>query len=132
MQPPKQYFQEVRRFVRSAALFLSLSPPTREYFRLLGEIGEVEFVSMLQHETEALEMGRSATVDEDLSVEVQKSVRALERLDRLEQALEGKYMDYRVSPSLESINSSSIARAATRSFTRPSTSRRGRRRTARS
>jgi hypothetical protein len=31
-------------------------------------------------------------------------MRSLERLDRLEQALEGKYMDYRLSPSLESIN----------------------------
>jgi hypothetical protein len=104
VQPPKRFFQEIRRFVRSAALFLSLSPPTREYFRLLGEIGEVEFVSMLQQETEALEMGRALAVDGDLNVEVQKAMRALERLDRLEQALEGKYMDYRVSPSLENIN----------------------------
>jgi hypothetical protein len=104
VQPPKEFFQQLTRLVRSAALFLSLSPPTREYFRLLGEIGEVEFVSMLQQESEALQMGRGFTVHDDLSVEVQKAVRALERLDRLEQALEGKYMDYRVSPSLESIN----------------------------
>jgi hypothetical protein len=101
---PKQFFQDITRLVRSAALFLSLSPPTREYFRLLGEIGEVEFVSMLQQESETLEMGRGFAVHEDLSVEAQKATRALERLDRLEQALEGKYMDYRLSPSLESIN----------------------------
>jgi hypothetical protein len=104
LQPPKRFFQELTQLVRSAALFLSLSPPTREYFRLLGEIGEVEFVSMLQQESEALQMGRGFTVDEDLNVEVQKIMRSLERLDRLEQALEGKYMDYRLSPSLESIN----------------------------
>jgi hypothetical protein len=104
LQPPKKFFQEMTRLVRSAALFLSLSPPTREYFRLLGEIGEVEFVSMLQQEGEALEMGRGFTINEDLNVEVQKVMRSLERLDRLEQALEGKYMDYRLSPSLESIN----------------------------
>jgi hypothetical protein len=104
LQSPKTFFQELTRLVRSAALFLSLSPPTREYFRLLGEIGEVEFVSMLQQEGEALEMGRGFTINEDLNVEVQKVMRSLERLDRLEQALEGKYMDYRVSPSLESIN----------------------------
>ena len=59
---------------------------------------------MLQQESEALQMGRGFAVHEDLAVEVQKAVRALERLDRLEQALEGRYMDYRVSPSLESIN----------------------------
>ncbi len=104
LQPPKRFFQEMTRLVRSSALFLSLSPPTREYFRLLGEIGEVEFVSMLQQESEALQMGRGFSVHDDLSVEVQKALRALERLDRLEQALEGKYMDYRLSPSLESIN----------------------------
>ncbi len=104
LQPPKRFFQELTQLVRSAALFLSLSPPTREYFRLLGEIGEVEFVSMLQQESEALQMGRGFAVDEDLNVEVQKIMRSLERLDRLEQALEGKYMDYRLSPSLESIN----------------------------
>jgi hypothetical protein len=104
LQAPRRFFQQMTRLVRSAALFLSLSPPTREYFRLLGEIGEVEFVSMLQQETEALELGRGFVVNEDLNVEVQKMMRSLERLDRLEQALEGKYMDYRVSPSLESIN----------------------------
>jgi hypothetical protein len=104
LQPPKGFFQELIRLVRSAALFLSLSPPTREYFRLLGEIGETEFVSMLQQESEALQMGRGFAVDEDLNIEVQKVMRSLDRLDRLEQALEGKYMDYRLSPSLESIN----------------------------
>ena len=104
LQPPKRFFQEMTRLVRSAALFLSLSPPTREYFRQLGEIGEVEFASMLQQESEALQMGRGFVINEDLNVEVQKIVRSLERLDRLEQALEGKYLDYRLSPSLESIN----------------------------
>jgi hypothetical protein len=104
LQPPRQFFQEMNRLIRSAALFLSLSPPTREYFRLLGEIGETEFTSMLTQEGEALEMGRRWSLGQDLGIEVQKIMRALDRLDRLEQALEGKYMDYRVSPSIESIN----------------------------
>ena len=97
-------FQQMTRLIRSSALFLSLSPPTREYFRLLGDIGEVEFVSMLEQEREALEMDRQWSVHENLNVEVQKVTRDLERLDRLEQALEGRYLDYRVSPSLERIN----------------------------
>lgn len=104
LQSPKRFFQQMTRLIRSSALFLSLSPPTREYFRLLGEIGEVEFVSMLEQEYRALEMDRQWSVHDDLKVEVQKVMRALERLDRLEQALEGKYLDYRISPSLESIN----------------------------
>jgi hypothetical protein len=104
LQPPKQFFQQMNQLIRSSALFLSLSPPAREYFRLLGEIGETEFVSWLEQEGEALEMGRRWSLHDDLGVEVTKVARALDRLDRLEQALEGKYMDYRISPSLESIN----------------------------
>ena len=104
LRPPKEFFQDLNQLIRSAALFLSLSPPTREYFRLLGEIGETEFVSMLEQEGKALEMSRRWSLHDDLGVEVQSVARALERLDRLEQALEGKYMDYRISPSLESIN----------------------------
>ena len=49
-------------------------------------------------------MSRGWTVHENLNVEVQKVMRALDRLDRLEQALEGKYLDFRLSPSLESLN----------------------------
>jgi hypothetical protein len=104
LQPPKQFFQETNQLIRSAALFLSLSPPTKEYFRLLAEIGETDFVSMLEQEGEALEMGRQWSLNEDLGIETKKVARAFDRLDRLEQALEGKYMDYRISPSLESIN----------------------------
>ena len=55
---PGPFFQDLTQLIRSAALFLSLSPPTREYFRLLGEIGETEFASMLAQEGEALEMSR--------------------------------------------------------------------------
>jgi hypothetical protein len=90
--------------IRSSALFLSLSPPTREYFRQLGEIGESEFVSLLEQDRDALAPGRGWTLQEDLSQEISRAANALERLDRLEQALEGRYMDFRVSPSLENIN----------------------------
>lgn len=105
LQSPKQFFQETNQLIRSSALFLSLSPPTKEYFRLLaGEVGATEFVSMLEQEGAALEMNRRWSLAEDLGEESDKVLRALDRLDRLEQALEGKYMDYRISPSLESIN----------------------------
>jgi hypothetical protein len=105
LQPPRQFLQNVDRMIRSAALFLSLSPPTREYFRLLGEIAGAEFASMLEQDGQALESGRRLSLtDADLQVGIQKLRRALDRVDRLEQALEGKYLDYRVSPSLESLN----------------------------
>ncbi|MCW4026638.1 MAG: hypothetical protein NWE76_04030, partial [Candidatus Bathyarchaeota archaeon] len=40
----------------------------------------------------------------DLQNEVKDSVHSLQRLSRLEQALQGKYLDFRISPSLEGIN----------------------------
>ena len=104
VQPPQRFFSQVQRCVRSSAVFLSLSRPTQQYFRELGEVGQAEFVALLQQEIEALEMGRKLAVNEDLGIDVQIAIRAIERLDRLEFALEGKYMDYRVSPSLESVN----------------------------
>jgi hypothetical protein len=104
LQSPSQFFLELSRLVRSSALFLSLSPPTREYFSLLGEIGGAEFTSMLEQDRQALDGSRRRTLNDDLSVEAQTARLALDRLDRLEQGLEGKYLDYRVSPTLESIN----------------------------
>ena len=76
LQAPTQFFQEMTRLIRSAALFLSLSPPTREYFRLLGEIGEVEFVSMLSRRAKRSRWAAASSIDDDLSVEAQKVVRA--------------------------------------------------------
>jgi hypothetical protein len=104
LQPPKRFFQQMNRLIRSSALFLSLSPPTREYFRLLGDVGETEFASILEREGKALEVERQWGIHDDLQLEVQRISRDLEGLRRLEQALEGKYLDFRVSPSLESIN----------------------------
>ncbi|RPJ62865.1 MAG: hypothetical protein EHM23_02455, partial [Acidobacteria bacterium] len=104
LQPPRRFFQQMNRLIRSSALFLSLSPPTREYFRLLGDIGETEFASILEQEGKALQMERQWGIHDDLQLEVQRVLRDLEGLRRLEQALEGKYLDFRISPSLESIN----------------------------
>jgi hypothetical protein len=104
LKPPVEFFKDINQLIRSAALFLSLSPPTRRYFRSLAQIGETDFMSLLEQESEALKMGRNWSMHDDLGVEVRNVTRALERLDRLEQALEGKYMDYRISPSLERIN----------------------------
>ena len=103
-QSPARFAQQMRRLIRSAALFLSLSPPTREYFKLLGEIGEVEFVTMLEQEHRALQLERQTSSQDNLRTDMEEAARGLDRLVRLEQALEGKYMDYRVSPSLENIN----------------------------
>jgi hypothetical protein len=102
--PPERFFQELTKLVRSSLLYLSLSPPTKEYFRLLSEMGETEFVSILEQGEGALEMDRRWSIHDDLRTEIQSANRVLDGLDRLERALEGKYLDFRISPSLESIN----------------------------
>jgi hypothetical protein len=47
---------------------------------------------------------RSAATSLDLSLEVQRTEKALHQLRRLEEALEGKYLDFRVSPALDALN----------------------------
>src|SRR5215475_15299467 len=71
---------------------------------MLGEAGETEFVPLLEQERQMLEMARQSVMHPDLGLDVQRVTDGLERLRRLEQALEGKYIDFRVSPSLESLN----------------------------
>jgi hypothetical protein len=47
---------------------------------------------------------RELTIHDNLSVDVQRAENALQQLCRLEEALEGKYVDFRVSPVLEALN----------------------------
>jgi hypothetical protein len=104
LQPPQRFFQQLSRAIRSAAVSLDLSPPTTMYFRQLAEVGETEFGSLLEQERLALETGRELTVHDDLSLDVQRAENALHQLRRLEEALEGKFLDFRVSPALDALN----------------------------
>jgi predicted component of type VI protein secretion system len=104
LQPPQRFFQQLHRAIRSAAVYLDLSPPTREYFRQLAHIGETEFETLVEQERHTLLTSRELTIHDNLSVDVQRAENALQQLRRLEEALEGKYVDFRVSPVLEALN----------------------------
>ena len=104
LQSPQQFFQQLYRVIRSAAVYLDLSPPTRDYFRYLAETGVSEFGSLLEQERNALLTNRELTIHDNLSLDVQRIEQSLLRLRRLEEALEGKYMDYRVSTALEALS----------------------------
>jgi hypothetical protein len=104
LQPPYRFFQQMYRLIRSAAIYLDLSPPTVSYFQMLGEAGETEFIPLLEQERQMLAMAREWSMHPDLGQDVQRILGGLQRLQRLEEALEGKYIDFRVSPSLESLN----------------------------
>jgi hypothetical protein len=103
LQAPRQFLQKLYRVVRSASVYLDLSPPTREYFRELVALGMTEFSSLLEQEQQALLANRELTIHDNLSEDVSRIEAALTRLRRLEEALEGKYLDYRVSTALEAL-----------------------------
>lgn len=104
LQSPQRFFQQLYRAIRSAAIYLDLSPPTRTYFQQLAEEGETEFGSLLEQESQTLLANRELSIHDNLSVDEDRIERSFYRLRRLEQALEGKYLDFRVSTVLESLN----------------------------
>ena len=59
LQPPQRFLKQLYRVVRSASVYLDLSPPTREYFRELAALGLTEFSSMLEQEQQALLTNRT-------------------------------------------------------------------------
>jgi hypothetical protein len=101
--PPRLFIQELYRIVRSSAVFLELSPPTRVYFEKLAEAGETEFLPLIQQQLQALRLDRRWVDQHNLKGEISQLSEAIYRLRRLAEALGGKYLDYRLSPSLEAL-----------------------------
>lgn len=104
LQSPQRFFRQLQRAIRSAAVYLDLSPPTTVYFQQLAQMGETEFAALLAQEQQVLLTNRELSIHADLSIDVQQAESAFQQLQRLEEALEGKYMDFRISPALESLN----------------------------
>jgi hypothetical protein len=103
-QTPQSFFGHLRRFIHSAAVYLDLSPPVRQYFDLLKESGETEFIALLGQQKKLLSASPRWRIQEDLSLEVQSAQQSIESLRRLERALEGKYIDFRVNPLLDAMS----------------------------
>jgi hypothetical protein len=103
-QTPQSFFARLRRLVHSAAVYFDLSPPVQQYFAMLKDTGETEFVSVMERQCVALTVTRKWEIHDDLGVEVRSTLQSLSALSRLERALEGKYIDFRLSPSLEAMN----------------------------
>lgn len=104
LQSPQRFFQQMYRAIRSASVYLDLSPPAKDYFRLLAEVGEDEFGALLEQEQQTLLTGRELSIHDNLNLDVQRINSALFRLRRLEEALEGKYWDFRLSTALEALS----------------------------
>jgi hypothetical protein len=104
VQPPAQFFGHLRMFLQGAAVNLDLSPPVQQYFDALKNAGETEFIPLVEQQKQLLRSSKRWRVEDDLGVEVRSAQNALRSLQTLERALEGKYIDFRVSPTLDTMN----------------------------
>jgi hypothetical protein len=104
VQPPARFFANLRMFLEAAAVSLDLSPPVEQYFNALKNAGETEFVPLVERQKQMLKNSRRWRVEDDLGLEVRSVQSSLRSLQTLERALEGKYIDFRVSPILDTMN----------------------------
>ena len=104
VQPPQKFFVSLHRFFHTAAVYLELTPAVQQYFDTLRETGETDFIAPLEQQKQIMTLMPRWDVQTDLGVEIRSALQALDALYRLERALEGKYIDFRFSPSLEAMN----------------------------
>ncbi|GGG99005.1 type VI secretion system baseplate subunit TssK [Silvibacterium dinghuense] len=103
-QTPAQFFGRVRELLHSAAIYFDLAPGMQTYYDTLRDTGETEWLGLIEQQKHTLQLSRTLRLEEDLGLEVRKATAALVGLERLERALEGKYIDFRKSNTLESTN----------------------------
>ena len=103
-QPPARFFGQWRRFLHSAAVYFDITPGMQTYYETLKEAGETTFIQLIEQQKRVLKTTRTYAVHEDLGVEARSALAGLSTLLKLEQALEGKYLDFRVSPTLDAMN----------------------------
>src|SRR5262249_9982157 len=103
-QTPHRFFGQLRRLFHSSAVYLDLSPGARQYFELLKQTGETEFGALLEQQKSLLTGMPKWAIHQDLGVEVRAALQSLAALRKLERALEGKYIDFRINPAIEAMN----------------------------
>ena len=104
LQPPVAFFGHIRKFLHGAAVNLDLNPPIQQYFDVLRNAGETEFTPLIERQKRLLGASRRWRVEDDLALESLSSQEGLRSLEILERALEGKYVDFRLSPTLDAMN----------------------------
>jgi hypothetical protein len=99
---PDDFFREIERAGRRIALGLDLSESSRLYFADLGQ-ADASYGALLEEERELLVRPRDVEQVLDLAVAVTRADTTLGRLRRLVEALEARYIDYRINRSVESL-----------------------------
>lgn len=103
-QSPERFFGSIRKLLHQAATFFDLAPGMQQYYETLRETGETELIALIEVQKHTLQTGRTLRLNDDLGVELRSALKSLGVLEKLERALEGKYIDFRRSPSLEGMN----------------------------
>lgn len=101
MAPPR-FLAAIDRAGRRTALALDLSTATRDYFQMLSD-ADAGYGSLLLEERGALAGSPDVQVGENLADGITRAGNTLQRLRRLVEALEAKYVDFRISRSIEAL-----------------------------
>jgi hypothetical protein len=99
---PARLFREIDRAGRRVALALDLSAATQLFFTTLAGT-DASYAVLLEEERNSLAAQRQISPRADLRESVARADATLVRLADLCQALEGKYVDYRVNRSVDSL-----------------------------
>ena len=99
---PARCFEQVERLGRRVALALDLSSSTQAYFQTLAG-ADATYGDLLAEERAVLAARHDRTGREDLRAALSRADDALRRIRRLLEALEGKYVDYRINRSVDAV-----------------------------
>jgi hypothetical protein len=100
--PPHRFLQQIERTGRLVALALHLSSSTRQFFKDLSTV-DASYTELLESERGNLATQRELDRRLDLRPLLVRATEALQRLRQLVEALAGKYVDYRINRSVESV-----------------------------
>jgi hypothetical protein len=99
---PGRCFEEVDRLGRRTALALDLSSSTQSYFQTLAG-ADATYSDLLEEQRGVLASRRERAAREDLRRSLARADDTIGRIRRLVEALEGKYVDYRINRSVDAV-----------------------------
>lgn len=99
---PQKFFEQIERAGRRVALALDLSSSTQSYFQTLAG-ADASYNDLLEEERGMLASRRELSAREDLRQSLARAEDTLRRIRRVVEALEGKYLDYRINRAVDAV-----------------------------
>ncbi len=101
-ESPDTIFQQVDRMARRLALALDLSDSTQSFIRQLSQ-SDHSYETILEEESDLLAVDRQTRIGLDLAEPLSRAQAVVERAVRLTNALEAKYVDYRINERIDAL-----------------------------